>query len=94
MSINGITNEDTDSNEDQEDDDLPSEEPPSLSECFHLVCRLRLFSTMQQPELHSFIIQLQSKLTDVLLDSRLSKQRSITDYLKYSPVEVHRNLMK
>ncbi|CAF1389307.1 unnamed protein product [Rotaria sordida] len=94
LSINGITNEDADSNEDQQNDDLPSEEPPSLSECLHLVRRLRLFSTMQQPDLHSFIIQLQSKLTDALLDSSLSKQRSITDYFKYSPVEVHKNLMK
>ncbi|CAF5161085.1 unnamed protein product, partial [Rotaria sp. Silwood1] len=94
LSINGITNEDADSNEDQQNDDLPSEEPLPLSECLHLIRRLRLFSTMQQPDLHSFIIQLQPKLTDALLDSSLSKQRSITDYFKYLPVEVHKNLIK
>ncbi|CAF3325020.1 unnamed protein product [Rotaria socialis] len=56
--INGIINDDGDSNEDQPNDDVPSEDPPFLSECLNLVRRLRFFSTMQQPELHSFIIEL------------------------------------
>ncbi|CAF2176313.1 unnamed protein product [Rotaria magnacalcarata] len=56
--INGIINDDGDSNEDQLNDDVPSEDPPSLSEFLDLVRRLRFFSTMQQPELHSFIIEL------------------------------------
>ncbi|CAF1505646.1 unnamed protein product [Rotaria magnacalcarata] len=62
-----------------QNDDLPGEEPPTLSGCLELVRCLRLFSIMQQSELHSFIIQLESKLTDTLLDSNLSKQRSILD---------------
>ncbi|CAF2229378.1 unnamed protein product [Rotaria magnacalcarata] len=56
--INRIINDDGDSNEDQLNDDVPSEDPPSLSECLDLVRRLCFFSTMQQPELHSFIIEL------------------------------------
>ncbi|CAF1304113.1 unnamed protein product [Rotaria magnacalcarata] len=56
--INGIINDDGNSNEDQLNDDTPSEDPPSLSKCLDLVRRLRFFSTMQQPELHSFIIEL------------------------------------
>ncbi|CAF2109591.1 unnamed protein product [Rotaria magnacalcarata] len=56
--INGIINDDRDSNEDQLNDDVPSEDPPSLSECLDLVRRLRFFSTMQQSELHLFIIEL------------------------------------
>ncbi|CAF5076321.1 unnamed protein product, partial [Rotaria magnacalcarata] len=56
--INGIINDDGDSNEDQLNDDVPSEDPPSLSEFLDLVPRLRFFSAMQQPELHSFIIEL------------------------------------
>ncbi|CAF2020723.1 unnamed protein product, partial [Rotaria magnacalcarata] len=56
--INGIINDDGDSNEDQLNDGVPSEDPPSLSECLDLVRRLRSFSTMQKPELHSFIIEL------------------------------------
>ena len=76
-----------DRNEDQQNDDLPIEEPSSLSECLHLIRRLRLFSTIRIAFFHY-------KLTDALLDSSLSKQRSITDYFQYSPVEVHQNLMK
>ncbi|CAF5192215.1 unnamed protein product, partial [Rotaria magnacalcarata] len=34
--INGIINDDRDSNEDQLNDDVPSEDPPSLSECLDL----------------------------------------------------------
>ncbi|CAF5047246.1 unnamed protein product, partial [Rotaria sp. Silwood1] len=56
--INGIINDDGDSNEDQLNDDVPSEDPPSLSEFLDLVRRLRFFSTTQQPDLHSFIIEL------------------------------------
>ncbi|CAF5223255.1 unnamed protein product, partial [Rotaria magnacalcarata] len=56
--INGIINDDRDCNEDQPNDDVPSEDPPSLSEFIDLISRLRFFSTMQQPELHSFIIEL------------------------------------
>ncbi|CAF2100518.1 unnamed protein product [Rotaria magnacalcarata] len=84
--INVIINDDGDSNEDQLNDDVPSEDPPSLSEFLDLVRHLHFFSTMQQPELHSFIIELQSKLTDALLDSTLSKQRPILDYFKYVSV--------
>jgi len=32
-------------------------------------------------------MQLQSKLTDVLLNSNISKQRSIYDYFKSTPLE-------
>ncbi|CAF2145209.1 unnamed protein product [Rotaria magnacalcarata] len=56
--INGIINDDGDSNEDQLNDDVASEDAPSLSEFLDLVPRLRFFSAMQQPELHSFIIEL------------------------------------
>ncbi|CAF5063282.1 unnamed protein product [Rotaria magnacalcarata] len=55
--INGIINDDGDSNEDQLNDDVASEDAPSLSKCLDLVRRLRLFSAMQQPELHSFITE-------------------------------------
>jgi len=72
-----MTIDDTDNSE-----DLPNEDPSSLSESLAMVRRLHLLSTTQQSELHSFIIQLQSKLTDVLSDSNMSKQRSIHDYFK------------
>jgi len=75
-------------------EDLPNEDPSSLSEALELVRRLRLLSTTQQPELHLFINQLQSKLTDALLDSNLSKQRSICDYFKYIPAVPSGDLRK
>ncbi len=81
LAINGIIDDDAENSE-----ELPGEDPPSLAESLELVRRLRLLSTTQQPELHPFIIQLQSKLTDVLLDSNLSKQKSILDYFKCIPV--------
>ena len=63
-------------------EELPAEDPPSLAESLKLVRRLQLLSTTQQPELHSFITQLQSKLTNVFLDCHSSKQRSILEYFK------------
>ena len=80
ITVNGLISDDADNNEDQ-----PNENPPSLAESLEYVRRLRLLSTTQQPELHSFILQLQSKLTDALLDMKVSKQRSICDYFKYIP---------
>ena len=77
LSVSGFINDDPENSE-----DLPGEDPPSLAESLELVRRLRLLSTTQQPELHPFINQLQSKLTDILLDSNLSKQKSIFDYFQ------------
>lgn len=77
LSVSGFINDDPENSE-----DLPGEDPPSLAESLELVRRLRFLSTTQQPELHPFINQLQSKLTDILLDSNLSKQKSIFDYFQ------------
>lgn len=79
ITINGFTGDEQENSE-----ELPGEDPPSLSESLELVRRLRLLSTTQQPELHHLVTELQSKLTDVLLDSTVSKQRSICDYFKSS----------
>ena len=81
LSVHGFSADDSENNDDQ-----PSEDPPTLSESLEYVRRLRLLSTTQQPELHPFIIHLQSKLTDVLLDSNISKQKSICDYFKHISV--------
>jgi hypothetical protein len=44
------------------------------SESVEISRRLRLVLNTQQPELHMFIVKLQSKLTDVFLDSNALKQ--------------------
>jgi hypothetical protein len=77
LDIDGISNEDTPHNEDPD-----IEQPPSISEAIEMVRRLKLLSTAQHAELHPFLTQLQSKLIDVYLDSNISKQRSILDFLK------------
>lgn len=80
LSVNGIGNDDAENVE-----ELPGEDPPSIAESLEIVRRLRLLSTTQHPDLHPFITQLQSRLTDAFLDSNLSKQRSILDYFKCAP---------
>lgn len=44
--------------------------------------RLHLLSTTEEPDLHSCVLQLQSKLIDIYLNSTVSKQRSIYDFFK------------
>jgi hypothetical protein len=77
LSVHGIENDDTENAE-----EIETENPPSLAESLELIRRLRLFSTTQQPELHPFITQLESKVTDIFLESNSSKQRSILEYFK------------
>ena len=67
--------------------DILDEYLSSWSESLELIPRLRLLSKTQQLELHQFIIQLQSRLTDAFLDSNVSKQSSILDYFKCLPIE-------
>ena len=70
----------------QEDDDEEEEEislaekPPNLSEVLEMVAKLHLFASTQQPQLHSVVSDLQSQLTDIYIDSKSAKQRSIKDY--------------
>ncbi len=71
------------SNDETLNDEEPDVEPsPSLPESIQLICRLKLLSKTQHPELHSLLIQLQSKLIDVYLDSNIVKQKSILDFFK------------
>ncbi|CAF3775211.1 unnamed protein product [Rotaria sp. Silwood1] len=76
LTVNGINFEDAVNDEDT------TEQPPSLSEAMNMIRRLHLLSITQQPELHLYVMQLQSKLIDVYLDSNISKQRSIRDFFK------------
>jgi hypothetical protein len=64
-------------------DEEPNVEPsPSLPESLQMIRRLKLLSATQHPELHSLLIQLQSKLVDVYLDSNIVKQKLILDFFK------------
>ncbi len=41
-----------------------------------------LFASTEQSELHVLISELESKITDLYIDSKASKQSSITDFFK------------
>jgi len=79
LSVHGIGHDDAENVE-----EIETENPPSLAESLELIRRLRLLSTTQQPELHPFITQLESKLTDIFLESNSSKQKSILEYFKFT----------
>ncbi|CAF1143326.1 unnamed protein product [Adineta steineri] len=73
----GFSNEDVDP-----DENKTVEEPPSLSEAVKMLRRLRLLTTTSHPELHSFVLQFQSKLIDIYLDGSNLKQKTIQEYFQ------------
>jgi hypothetical protein len=54
--------------------------PPKLSEAMEMLERFRLLSTTTHPQLHPIIAQLESQLTDLYLESKVSKQSKIEDF--------------
>ncbi len=93
--VNVVSNDEILNGEILNDDMLNDEEPnveqsPSLTESLQMVRRLKLLSTTQHPELHSLLIQLQSKLVDVYLNSNFVKQKSILDFFKPVQLEIVR----
>jgi hypothetical protein len=44
-----------------------------------MVRKLHLLACSQHPELHQLVSELESKLADIYLDSRVAKQSTITD---------------
>ncbi|CAF4568820.1 unnamed protein product [Rotaria sp. Silwood2] len=84
--VNVVSNDDT-----LNDEEPDIEKPPSIPESIQMVHRLKLLSSSQYPELHSLLIQLQSKLIDAYLDSNIVKKKSILDFFKpIQPGTVHR----
>ncbi|CAF4434938.1 unnamed protein product [Rotaria sp. Silwood2] len=77
LSFDGVLAEDP-----PQDEQLDPETVPALSEVLKMMRQLHLLSTAQYPELHPFVIQLESKLINVFLDSSVSQQRSIRDCFK------------
>ncbi|CAF1066331.1 unnamed protein product [Didymodactylos carnosus] len=72
-----------DDNEDEEEEEGLVEQPPNLSEALEMIRKLHLFASIEQPQLHNLISDLESQLTDIYLDSKAVKQSSITDYFSY-----------
>ena len=55
-----------------------AESPPALSAVLEIVRKLHLFVSIQQCQLHILIFDLKSHLTDIYLDSKVTKQSPIT----------------
>jgi hypothetical protein len=75
-------------NHDYNEDDIEKETmmteelPPKLPEALEMIRRLHLLASTEQPELHVLISELESKITDIYVDSKTSKQSSITDFFQ------------
>jgi len=65
-----------------EEEEPIDETPPKLPEALDILRRLHLFATKEQPDLHGLISELESKMTDLYLDMKVSKQSCITDFFK------------
>lgn len=73
--------QDPEGDDDHEDEvEVSGEEPPSFVEALEMLQKLNLLVSVRQPELHSLMSDLESKLTDSYIDSKTSKQSSITDF--------------
>ncbi|CAM4833635.1 unnamed protein product [Rotaria magnacalcarata] len=53
----------------EEEEDAFVEKPPNLPEALEIMRRLHLFASIEQPQSHNLIYDLESQLTDIYLDS-------------------------
>lgn len=84
--IIGTSPEEMRDHDQEENDEVILEEPPSLVEALEMIRKLHLFVSIRQPELHPLVSDLGSRLTDTYIESRYSKQSSIKDF--FSKVEL------
>ncbi len=68
--------------QDDKDDEVIQDQPPSLVEALEMIRKLHLLASTRQPELHQLVADLESKLTDVYIDSKSNKQSSILDFFQ------------
>jgi len=67
---------------DEEEEKTNEETPPTLCEAIKIIQRLRLLSVTQCPQLYQAIIDIESKLTDIYLDSKVSVQSTLDSYFR------------
>ncbi len=79
MTINNGSNHDINEAEDNQE-----EKPPKLPEALDMVRKLHLLASSQHPDLQQLVSELEAKLTDIYLESRVAKQSSITDFFQKS----------
>lgn len=76
--VNNITQ--TSELDDDEEERTSEETPPKLCEAIEIIQRLRLFCVTQCPQLHQAIIDIESKLIDIYLDSKIPVQSTLDSY--------------
>ncbi|CAF2944116.1 unnamed protein product [Rotaria sp. Silwood2] len=89
VTIGGQTLNAADFADDYDDDDrIPTESPPKIMEAMEMIRKFHLLTTTQQPQLHQLINQLESKLTDVYINSKTKRQTPLEDFFstKLNPV--------
>lgn len=77
LTIEGVQND-----EDDKDDEMIQEQPPSLVDALEMIRKLHLLASTRQPELHQLVTNLESKLTDAYIEAKTNKQSSITDFFR------------
>jgi hypothetical protein len=65
-----------------EEEESSGDIAPKLPEALGMAWKLHLFASIEHPELHSLLSELESKMVDVYLDWKSSKQCCITDYFR------------
>ena len=79
MTVDSASDHDSDEEEDNQE-----EEPPKLLEALDMVRKLHLLASFQHPDLYQRVSELESKLTDIYLDSRVAELSSITNFFQKS----------
>ena len=72
--------EDIEQDQEEIEHESTLEEPPSLVDALEMIRKLHLLVSTRQPELHQLVSELELKLADTYIDSKSSKQSSITDF--------------
>jgi hypothetical protein len=72
--------EGTDGPQEEEEEEAPPETPSTLAQAMEMMRKLHLFASVQQPQLHEAVSVLESRLTDIYLDSKCVVQSKIEDY--------------
>ncbi|CAF4633647.1 unnamed protein product, partial [Rotaria magnacalcarata] len=68
--------EDVQNDQDDKDDEVIQEQPPSLVDALETVRKFHLLAFTRQPELHQFVANLESKLTDAYIEPKTNRQSS------------------
>lgn len=79
MTTDNASNHDID-----EEENIQEEEPPKLPKALDMARKLHLLVSSQHPDPHQLVSELETKLTDIYLDSRVANEE--TDFIDKFPL--------